>query len=197
MVPQTLLTLFCKRRSIQYMQGLNELLAPFFLVGLQKKEEVPRRWGPCRPPTSPSPARPRTILAVTPVLHLQPCFAIAVRVSRLFFFSSWEWMHFCRVLGFHEESDVDSDGWADIQLPLCDGREVPAEHLRRRPCHCPACDGSLPPLTDVRPAPTYLRRTWARSFLPSVRHWAPFKGPLGPVQVGPHRLANVLLRRSA
>lgn len=31
---ELLLTLYCKRRSIKYMQGLNELLAPFFLLGL-------------------------------------------------------------------------------------------------------------------------------------------------------------------
>eukprot|EP00741_Cyanophora_paradoxa_P013914 tig00020723_g13431.t1 len=33
---ERILTLYCKRRSVSYVQGLNEIVAPFFLLGLPK-----------------------------------------------------------------------------------------------------------------------------------------------------------------
>jgi len=35
---ETLLTVYCKRRSVKYTQGLNEIIAPFFVLDLEKGE---------------------------------------------------------------------------------------------------------------------------------------------------------------
>jgi hypothetical protein len=35
---ETLLTVYCKRRSVKYTQGLNELIAPFFVLNLERGE---------------------------------------------------------------------------------------------------------------------------------------------------------------
>lgn len=35
---ERLLTIYCKRRSVAYTQGLNELIAPFFLLKMEPSD---------------------------------------------------------------------------------------------------------------------------------------------------------------
>ena len=39
---EKLLTVYCKRRSVKYTQGLNELIAPFFLLDMDEGDAAPR-----------------------------------------------------------------------------------------------------------------------------------------------------------